>query len=259
VLAWTASSFVGSSSLTELAIHYEVPKSVQYWLPAMFAVGAAGAIAAVCRRRRLGILRPLIVGAFVVVTVYPLPAGTVPARIALGPVSIDAGRLVGAPLISSVQIGEHRGAESLGLALREAELGYWTAGYPDSRRIVNADQQAVIDAIRSEISAGRLGPRTKVLHIAGSFQQWASVPIGVFTGAIETSISLQPEVSIHTDGGRLYGFGDLPRELRSGYGYVVVEPGGLPDDLAANAVAQVQTAGFHVIWSNSVATIYTRG
>jgi len=253
VLAWSASSLVGFTTLTEQAVHYEVPKSVEYWLPVMFAVGAAGALAAVCRQRRLGVARPLIVGAFIVITVYPLPA-----RIDLGPLNIDAGRLVGAPLISNVQIGEHRGSESLGLALREAQFGYWTDGYMDPRNVVDADQQKVIDAIRSEITAGRLGPDTRVLHIAGSFQQWSSVPIGVFTGAMETSISLQPEVSIHTDGGRLYGFGDLPRELRSGYGYVVIEPHGLPDEIAVDSAAQVMAAGYHAIWSNSVATIYAR-
>jgi hypothetical protein len=73
---------------------------------------------------------------------------------------------------------------------------------------------------------------------------------------METSISLQPEVSIHTDGGRLLGFGDLDRELATGYGYVVLEPTELPSDVLADAQARVVAAGYHPIWSNSQATIY---
>jgi hypothetical protein len=82
------------------------------------------------------------------------------------------------------------------------------------------------------------------------------VPIGVFTGAIETSISLQPEVSIHTDGGRLYGFERLDRELAAGYGYVVLEPSNLPPDVADAARAQIPAAGYRQIWSNTQAIIY---
>jgi hypothetical protein len=73
---------------------------------------------------------------------------------------------------------------------------------------------------------------------------------------METSISLQPEVSIHTDGGRLLGFGDLERELAADYGYVVFEPAGLPPDVSANIRTDFVAYGYHPIWSNSQATIY---
>jgi hypothetical protein len=76
----------------------------------------------------------------------------------------------------------------------------------------------------------------------------------VFTGALETSISLQPELSIHTVGGRLLGFDQLPAELASDYGYVVLEPAGLDPTLPAPITA----AGYHQIWSNSQATIFAR-
>ena len=231
--AWTASSFVGSANLTQQAIHYEVPKSVEYWLPVMLAIGAAGAMATLWRLRMLGIFRPLALLPLLVLILYPWSE----------------------PLATNIQIGEHRGAESVGLALREAEQGYWV-GYPDSRLIIDTPRQEVVDAIRAEEAAGRLGPATKVLHIASSFQQWVSVPIGVFTGAIETSISLQPEVSIHTDGGRLYGFERLDRELAAGYGYVVLEPSNLPPDVADAARAQIPAAGYRQIWSNTQAIIY---
>jgi hypothetical protein len=256
--AWAASGLVGYDGLTQQAIHYEVPKSVEYWLPVMLAVGAAGALAEILRIRRLGVLRPIAIGLFLVVTVFPI---TDP--IVLGPIVIS-GTPVTAPLISNVQIGEHRAAESVGLALLEAQNGYWDVGtayqyYPDPRTIIDAPRQQVVDELRAEENAGRLGPATKVLNIASSFQQWVSVPVGVFTGAIETSISLQPELSIHTDGGRLLGFGDLDHELASGYGYVVLEPNGLPADVLANAQASIAAAGFHQMWSNSQATIYVHG
>ena len=74
----------------------------------------------------------------------------------LGPVVIDGPPVV-SPLVQDVKIGEHRGAESLGLALREAELGYWTF-YPDSRLIIPEPRREVVDELLSEIGAGRLGP-----------------------------------------------------------------------------------------------------
>ncbi len=229
--AWAASGFVGYDTLTQQAVHYEVPKTIEYWLPVMLALGGAGGIAAVLRLRSLGPLPAIALAALLFDTMYTYPG----------------------PLITNVQIGEHRGAESLGLALREAQYGYWD-GYPDPRLIVDHAEQEVIDELRAEISAGRLGPSTRVLHIASSFQQWSSVPIGVFTGAMETSISLQPELSIHTVGGRLLGFDQLPTELASDYGYVVLEPAGLNSGLADAITA----AGYHQIWSNSQATIFAR-
>ncbi len=232
--AWAASTLVGSETLTAQAVHYEVPKAVQYWLPVMLALGAAGAIGALLRARRLGLLRPLGLTAFVVAVTFPYPG----------------------PIISSIQIGEHRGAESVGLALREAEHGYWL-GFPDSRLIVGPAQRQVIDRLRAEIDAGRLGPSTKVLHLAASFQQWRSVPIGVFTGALETSISLDPELSIHTEGGRLLGFESLTAELGSNYGYVVLEPDGLKE-AGFEPADEIVAAGYRLIWSNSIAQIYAR-
>jgi hypothetical protein len=227
--AWAASGLVGSADLTQQAIHYEVPKAVEYWLPVMLALGSAGAITAVWRLRRLGLARPLVLAVWLFATMYPFPG----------------------PIIQNIRIGEHRGAESLGLALREAQRGYWET-FPDSRTIINPAQREVVDRLREEIEAGRLGPQTRVLHIDSSFQQWSSVPIGVFTGAIETSISLDPELSIHTEGGRLLGFDQLASQLASGYGYVVFEPARLDPSLAD----QITAAGYRLIWSNSVAQIY---
>ena len=48
LIAWAASGLVGNATLTQQAIHDEVPKSVEYWLPVMLALGAAGGIAPLC-------------------------------------------------------------------------------------------------------------------------------------------------------------------------------------------------------------------
>ena len=255
VAAWAASGFVGNNGLTEQAVHYEVPKSVEYWLPVMLALGSAGTLAAIMRIGSLGWFRTVFVAFIAVITVFPIVS-----PIVIGPVAID-----GPPVVSpigqdmNIKIGEHRAAESVGLALREAEQGYWTF-YPDSRLIINEPRREVVDELLSEIDAGRLGPNSRVLNIASSFQQWSSVPVGVFTGAIETSISLQPELSIHTEGGRLLGFDALDGELADGgYAYVVLEPAGLSDDLVTSTQAKLAAAGFDQIWSNSQAIVYRAG
>ncbi len=255
--AWAASGLVGTNGFTEQAVHFEVPKTLQYWIPAMLAIGAAGGLAAILRLRWLGLLRPVAIGLFLLVSVFPI---TDP--VAIGPVVIDDSRF-NAPLAANFQVSEHRGAESLGLAMFEAELGYWdqrssSKPYTDARLIIDAPRREVVAELRAEEQAGRLGPSTRVLNIASSFQQWVAIPIGVFTGAMETSISLDPEVSIHTDGGRLLGFGDLPAELRADYGYVVLEPDGLPSEVLANTQSQIIGSGYRQIWSNSQATIYAR-
>jgi hypothetical protein len=230
--AWTASAFVGDANLTQQAIHHEVPtKAAEDWLPGLLAIGAAGGLAAVCRQRSIGFARPILIAGVLLVAIYPTTM----------------------PLMSNAQVGEHRAAESVGLAFREAELGYWD-GYPDARLIIDGPRREVVDELRGEETAGRLGPSTRVLHIASSFQQWASVPIGVFTGALETSISLQPEVSIHTDGGRLLGLDQLNSQLASGYGYVVFEP----DSMDPGVADTITTAGYRQIWANSQAIIYVR-
>ncbi len=252
--AWASASVFGVASLTEQAVHYEVPKTVEYWLPVVLALGAAAAISAVWRLRSLSILRPIAVFLFLVVSLYPITS-----PVALGPVTLDTS-VVEAPQVSNLQIGEHRGAESLGLALREAERGYWDFfGYPNTRTIIDAPRQQVVDEIRSLESAGRIGPSSVVLHIASDFQQWHAVQIGVFTGAMETSISLDPLLNIHTEGGRLLGFDQLAPQLAARPGLVVVEPPGFSAGVFDAIERQVADAGYAPIWSNIQATIYAPG
>ena len=92
-----------------------------------------------------------------------------------------------------------------------------------------------------------------MLHIASSFQQWISTPLGVFDGVDETSVSLKPEVGHQTVGGRLYGIDALPGLLSPGqFGYVVLEPRDLPDGLRQ----QIESAGFVSFFSNEQGQVF---
>jgi hypothetical protein len=251
---WAWASLVGVVGLSDQAIHYEVPKGVEYWLPVMLALGAAAAVSAIWRMRHIGPIKHLTLLGFLVVSLYPL---TVP--VSIGPVTLNTS-VVEAPLADSTLIGQHRGAESLGLALREAQTGYWDFfGYPDSRNIIDEQRQQVVDEIRSLESQGRIGPSTQILHIASDFQQWTSVPIGVFTGALETSISLNPIVNIHTEGGRLLGFDSLAPQIAAHPGYIVFEPQNLNQATHDAVMGLVSGAGYREIWSNWQAIIFEAG
>jgi hypothetical protein len=94
-----------------------------------------------------------------------------------------------------------------------------------------------------------------VLHVASSFQQWSSTPLGVFDGVDETSVSLNPEVSHQTVGGRLFGLDSLAAFLGSGeFGYVVLEP----KDLPAGLRDQVLDAGYASTFANDQGEIFVR-
>jgi hypothetical protein len=251
--AWATASLIGEASLTQKAIHYEVPKTIEYWIPVMLALGGAAAISAVWRLRWLSIARPLFAFLFLAVALYPYAKPVV-----IGPVRVDTS-VIEAPLVDDITIGEHRGAESLGQALRIADVGYWSVlGYPDTRNIIDEQRQQVVDEIRSLEAQGKIGPNTQILHIASDFQQWTSVPIGVFTGAMETSVSFNPAANIHTEGGRLYPFSDLATQMATRPGYVVLEPQNFNQDEYDQVATLLKAGGYRQIWSNWQAAIYER-
>jgi hypothetical protein len=226
---------VEGSGLLGQALRFELPKTLYYWLPAIVAVGAAGALAWLWQAPALPWLaRVGAVGLFVVVAAVPLRA---------------------AP-IDDLHLGEHRLSEALAIDLRWAGTGYWT-GFPDTRNLVDPPRRALIEAVRAEIDAGRIGPDTPVLHIARSFQQWVATPLGVFTGVTETDVSPDAEHSIHTVGGRLLDYKTLPDLLASqDYPYLLYEPDknlplGIDHDLAA--------AGYLPIFTNGQGTLYRLG
>jgi hypothetical protein len=212
------------------ALRFEVPKTVHYWLSTIAAVGAASALAYGWSTDRLPWLaRVVAVGAFVAIAALPLR-----------PKPIDA-----------YHLGEHRYSETFAIDLHYAASGFWL-GFPDSRTVVNAPRQDLLDAVRAEIDGGRLHHDTPVLHLAKTFQQWVATPLGVFDGVNETFLSLDPEVSHQTVGGRLFDVADLPEYLDGTYPYVVLEP----DGLAASTREAVTAAGYASIFTNGQGEVF---
>jgi hypothetical protein len=215
------------------ALRFEVPKTVHYWLSGVAAAGAACALAYVWssdRRAVPWIGRIGLLVAFVVAAALPIR-----------PKPIDAAHL-----------GEHRWSETFAIDLHYAGSGYWL-GFPDSRRIVDAPRQALVDAVRAEIVAGRLRHDTPLLHVASSFQQWIATPLGVLDGVTETFVSEQPEISHQTVGGRLYGYDRLTEFLAGhAFPYVVLEPNDVPPGFGDEIVA----AGYRSIFENGQGEVF---
>jgi hypothetical protein len=231
--ALAVAEWIPQTSLLFQSIAYEVPKEVGYWLPWFVAIAGGLGLAAVWDRRDWPpMLRAGVPVAFVIL-----------AAIDFQPASIE-----------EVGIEQHRYADSLAISLHHAETGYWV-GYPDARNIVDPPRQALLDAVRAEISEGRITAGTRLLHIAPSFQQWAATPLGVFDGVIETDATEDPEHSLHTAGGRLYDVADVPDLLRQGFADVVVEGYGDHNQY----VAAAQAAGYRLVWQNAQAVLLAAG
>jgi hypothetical protein len=218
------------------ALRFELPKTLHYWVPVFSALLAAGGLTALITAERLSLtVRAVAIAAF-------LGAAALPLRTA----SIDA-----------LHLGEHRLSETLSIALRWAGTGFWT-GFPDSRYVVDAPRREILDAVRGEIAAGRIGPDTPVLHVADSFQQWRATPLGVFAGVTETDVTPDAIESIHTVGGRLHPMGDLAGLLASGrYAFVLFEPN--PDELPPGIRDQIVAAGYAPVFANGQGELFRLG
>ena len=209
------------------ALRFELPKTLQYWVPVFVALLAARG----WRPSLRGIARP----SCCVGSASSPSSGRRPCR---------SDRRRSMPSISASTACPRRSRSRCAGCRRGSG-----PGYPDSRYVVDAPRQALLDAVRAEIAAGRLGPDTQVLHVAGSFQQWVATPLGVFDGVTETDVVPDVEVSIHTVGGRLRPLADLPSLLAEGppggrtYGYVVLEPS---DRLPTGTRDAIVAAGYRV-------------
>jgi hypothetical protein len=211
-------------------LDFEVTKTLHYWTPVFLAVMGAFALQAVWENPRFGLaLRAGVVGLFLVAAALPIRAEPIEALL----------------------LGEHRMSETLSIDLRDAEFGFWR-GYPDSRTIITPPQAELVERLRDEVAAGRLRSTTPVLHVAFNFQQWDATPIGVFGGMVETMVSEQTEVSIHTAGGRLHPLDELDPLLQAGYPYVVFEPGDLP----AGIRERILGAGYVLLFVNTQGEIF---
>lgn len=227
VLATTSIPF---SDFGIVGIGYEVSKTLHYWIPVFLAVLAAFALHALWTSPQFGLaLRGGILAIF-------LLAAALPFR--------------GAP-IERLYLGEHRLSETLSIQLGYVETGYWR-GYPDSRTLIDQGETDLLDRLRDEIAAGRLTAGARVLHVASSFQQWVSTPLGVFAGIMETDATDQTEVSSHTAGGRLHPLDALGELLGDDFGYVVYEP----KDLDPAVRQQIVAAGYEPIYRNSRGEIF---
>lgn len=229
-LAALAADGVPFLALSVQGVNFEVAKTLHYWIPVFLAVLAAFALQMLWESPRFGLrLRVVMVGVFCIAAALPIRSEP----------------------ITTEFLGEHRLSESLSIELGFAETGYWR-GYPDSRTLIDAEQAQLIDRLRDEIAAGRLTAHTGVLHVSFSFQQWASTPLGVFAGVLETTASVQTEVSIHTAGGRLFPLDSLGTLLRGSFRYVWFEPEGLPDGIRDQIVA----AGYRSLFANKRGEIF---
>jgi hypothetical protein len=217
------------------AIRFELPKTLYYWLPVALAIPAAATLDWLWRTDRFAWLaRVGAVAAWVVVAALPLR---------LEP-------------IDALHLGEHRFSEALAIDLRYDGTGFWT-GYPDSREVVDLPRRELIDAVRGEIDAGRIGPDTPILHVARSFQQWVATPLGVFTGVTETDATLETEDSIHTVGGRLLHLESLQAALDShSYAYLLFEP---DEKLPVGIGDAITAAGYVPIFANGQGTLFRFG
>lgn len=221
----------GSGMLGD-AILYEIPKTLQYWVPVFVSVAAAISLDRLWSHRDLPLaIRATILASFLAAAA--LPIRTTP--------------------IDVLHLGEHRFSETLAIDLRFADRGYWL-GYPDTRRIVDPPRRDLLAAVRSEIEAGRLHADTPVLHVAASFQQWVATPLGVFAGVTETDVTPDAEVSIHTVGGRLRPMADLSGLLASrAYPYLLLEPSTKLPSGVRDAIA---SADYRSIFSNGQGELF---
>jgi hypothetical protein len=253
-----ATAFIPDHGLGLLgtALRFELPKTLTYWLPVIAALAAGSVLARAWS------------GPETVSAAEPAPADGTPARARAGALPrpiLRAGVAVAVLLavvplrpepIDAFHLGEHRLAEDLAIDLRFIERGFWS-GYPDSRRLVDGPRIELIEAVRGEIEAGRIGPNTPVLHVAVSFQQWVATPLGVFTGVTETDVSPDAEHSIHTVGGRLRDMADLASLLAGGaYPYLLFEPS---PDLPPGTLELILAAGYRETFSNGQGTLYRLG
>lgn len=232
VLAVVGSRLLPPDSPLVQSLQGEVnPKALWYWGPLIMALVAAGAANRLTSLRRWSMIGQSVVGLFIIVAILPL-------RFAPAVIGLD-------------NYEEHRMAESTSILLRHATQGYWL-NYPDSRTLVNDAQEQILDQLRTDHAAGLVDSRTRILHLADSFRPWVGTPVAVFTGINETTASLDPERSIHTEGGRLLDMSEVPTQLGAGYGYVLVEGSALVDEYRG----QVEAAGYVPVVENERGVLF---
>lgn len=215
------------TSLLGQSLRYEIPKAVGYWLPWACVPAVAALVSLVARRPGPLAIRTLAAGVFLAIVLVPF-----------GPIRAD--RSQASQPVAAVLVHQ----------LETAQTGYWQ-GYPDDRLVVASSGADVLDFLRTEIAAGRISAETQLLHVAASYQESASLPIGDFTGIEETLLSADSTTTIFTVGGRIHPLSSLAVQLAAGFPYVVLEPAGLP----ASIRAQIDAAGYRLVFRNGTADV----
>jgi hypothetical protein len=108
---------------------------------------------------------------------------------------------------------EHAISEQWAFNLGRAEIGYWV-GTPDGRWTMGEDGFALVDRLRSEVSAGRITPVTHILHLTDDTTAWGLAQVAVFTGIDDDPIDLKYDKNnLFQAGSRVRGPADLPAAL----------------------------------------------
>jgi hypothetical protein len=103
--------------------------------------------------------------------------------------------------------------------LDTVENGYW-AGSVDRRWMLDARGWQVVEAIQTEIDAGRITPQTHIIHLADSSSIWTLAPISVYTGVNDDVIDFHYDPNnLFEIGGRVRGRDDLTARKRPAYIY----------------------------------------
>jgi hypothetical protein len=211
-------------------------KTLQYWGPLFLAAGSAGALAALwnVRRETAQVAARLATTGLVVLMTLPLHRGTP----------------------DFLENSEHRLADQISIGLNRAERGAFV-NWPDARNVIDEPRRELTAAVRREQHDGRLGPHDRVLHVAAQYYSWVATPVAVFNGAIETSLTTNPDTSPHAYGGRLLDISALPRLLGSRYRYVLLEPGGLPQ--APSVRSEIEAVGYASVFANAQGELFRLG
>ena len=108
---------------------------------------------------------------------------------------------------------EHSIAEHWAFNLHTAAEGYW-AGQPDRRWTFGNDEFAVIDQLNKEIAAGRITPKTHILHIAHDTSSWTLFQFSIVTGIDDDPMEVAYDPgNLYQVGSRVRGLSDLPSVL----------------------------------------------
>ncbi len=146
---------------------------------------------------------------------------------------------------------EHAVAEQWGFNLYTAAEGYW-AGHADRRWTFSNDEFAVIDLLMKEIAAGRITPKTHILHIAHDTSMWTLFQFSILTGIDDDPMEIAYDPgNLYQVGSRVRGLNDLPSVMLTRPPYILEQvppPASLGDS----------PDGYELLWKSGGIRPYRR-